>query len=130
MVKRRVAPDQTCVEMAQGQAAERVAPCWGNCAGGLEHELALTEGDVRYGQPGGRPRPAAPQHDIEIEHPCGPAPTTRFATELALNCLKPDEQVIWSEVTSDNRRAVGVAPPRGAEWSAGDNRCGGFQSSR
>jgi hypothetical protein len=112
------------VQLAERKSGQRIAPGRGKGARRAEHKSPLAKFDVRNGQPGRRPCPAAPQHDVKVQHPSGPALAAVAATEGRLDGLELIEQLHRIQPGLDQRCAIGIAPPRGPERSGTNDRHG------
>ena len=64
---------------------------------------------------------AAPQHDIEIQHPCTPALTATNASKRGLHLLQTTKQAERIEARFNEQCRIGIKPLGRANWRAADN---------
>jgi hypothetical protein len=96
------------LEVADGEASERIAPVSRDFAQRIKHEAARAELTVRNAKPRPGPDAAAPQDDIKIKHPRPPAPAPRTPAKGALYGLELGEQGRGRQVAVDQRGGIGI----------------------
>ena len=111
---------------------DRIAPIRSNRSRWAEHKRAAAKFWVRNGEGTVAPSPAIPQHYIKIERAGAPALAHALAAKAALDLLKQREQRARAMLASDHGGAIGIAPMRGAERRAVDDRrdCLNLQTRR
>ena len=118
------------VQLGDGPAGQGIAPIARYLRRRAKHKAALAHQWMGDGE-GGRvavKRPAAPQQDIEIEHPARPG-LTPPAAEFRFDVLEPVEQVRGIQSRFNECDSIGIGPLGGTDWPRGDY-CGYFGNTQ
>lgn len=109
-------------QLSQRQPAARIAPMARNLRCGIEDKGTRVHMLVRDVQRFAAPDPAAPEHNIDIEHPRPPGLPALLPPKCAFDRLQRVQDIGRGERSFDHGCAIGKASLRRTDGCAGDGR--------